>query len=210
MNISPGSFLAAWRPFVPALLRAYPVLRWAACFWRSQRFFVQAPHSLKSTSASARKRRASVARDVAKRQRRWTRQARPWAASDFLPSARRSGCWLAIRHGSPSLLPRRHGVSSRYSCGPSDDGYGRGDTTELWTIGRQQPRPVSQKARHLVIEAGPDERRVAEQSAWPTIARGYVKSPVRSAAFCVTWSMVHCRGDLSGRHRSNFVPWRKR
>ena len=35
---------------------------------------------------------------------------------------------------------------------------------------------------------------------------GYVKSLVRSAVFCVTWSIVHCRGDLSGRHRSSFVP----
>jgi hypothetical protein len=40
--------------------------------------------------------------------------------------------------------------------------------------------------------------------------RSYVKSLVRSAVFCITWSMVHCRGNLSGRHRRNFVPWRKR
>src|SRR5262249_6810097 len=40
--------------------------------------------------------------------------------------------------------------------------------------------------------------------------RGYVKRRVRSAVFCITCSMVHCRGDLSGRHRKNLVPWRKR
>jgi hypothetical protein len=42
------------------------------------------------------------------------------------------------------------------------------------------------------------------------VAFRYFKSLVRFACFCMTWSMVHCRGGFSGRHRSNFVPWRKR
>jgi hypothetical protein len=80
MNISSDSSLAVWRPLVPARLRAYSAPRQVGCFWPSRQSFVRAQRSSKSTSASARKRRACAAPDVAKRQRPSTLQARPWEA----------------------------------------------------------------------------------------------------------------------------------
>ena len=38
----------------------------------------------------------------------------------------------------------------------------------------------------------------------------YFNNFIKSLFFCATCSIVHCRGALSGRQRSNRVPWRKR
>jgi len=42
------------------------------------------------------------------------------------------------------------------------------------------------------------------------LQRDHCSSPVKSTVSCRSCSMVHCHGDLSGRQRKNFVPWRKR
>ena len=47
----------------------------------------------------------------------------------------------------------------------------------------------------------------------PRLARGvsfHLSSLIKSAFFCVTCSIVHCPGDLSGRKRKSDVPCRKR
>src|SRR5688572_15387885 len=46
-----------------------------------------------------------------------------------------------------------------------------------------------------------------------TLVHRFVNDPSplpRGARGGVTWSIVHCFGGLSGLHRRNFEPWRKR
>jgi len=190
MNISPASCLAAWRPSLLARLRTCSVPRPAACFWRFQRFLVQARHSSKSTSANARKRWGCAGRDAAKRRQRSMLRAPPSEAWGFLLLALPSGCWLPARHGSPWLSARRLGLSSQCSYGRSDDGYGRGDTPP----GRTFESDVRLGGRPLRIgaeiwDASPDER------------RGRYRIRCRNATKGLTLCRTRCGPPIAHRRR---------
>ena len=87
-------------------------------------------------------------------------------------------------------------------------------TSKFWTLQRCQK--ISRRRRRATHWHSNTGEPVAEETHFAGIRvvmhrimhrrrpanRSYVKSLVRSAVFCTTWSMVHRRGNLSGRHRN--------